>query len=144
MTNQSSAQISADEVAAVQKTWAQVKTISDTAADLFYDKLFALDPSLRALFPSDLSEQKKKLMATLDFAVATLTKPDALLPAVRALGQRHVSYGVQPAHYSVVGAALLDTLETGLGAGFTDEVRGAWTKTYGVVSSTMQHAAAQG
>lgn len=143
MPSSSSPPISADEVTAVQQTWAQVKAIADTAADLFYDKLFALDPSLRALFPSDLSEQKKKLMATLDFAVGSLTKPEALLPAVRALGQRHVGYGVKPAHYALVGAALLGTLEAGLGVGFTEQVREAWTKTYGVVSSAMLDAAAQ-
>ena len=101
-----------------------------------------MEPALRTLFPKDMAEQKKKLMATLDFAVGALTKPDTLLPAVRALGARHVSYGVQASHYALVGAALLATLEAGLGPAFTAQTKSAWAKTYDVVSSTMLDGAA--
>jgi nitric oxide dioxygenase len=130
-----------EEVALVQSTWSMVVPIADVAATLFYDKLFALDPSLRALFPADLTEQKKKLMATIGFAVGALTKPEALLPAVQDLGRRHVGYGVTEAHYATVGSALLDTLAAGLGEAFTPEAKTAWTKTYTVLSATMIGAA---
>jgi hemoglobin-like flavoprotein len=126
----------------VQESWMQVEPIADTAATLFYDKLFELDPSLRPMFPStDLREQKKKLMQTLTVAVRSLYRLDELTPALEALGRRHAGYRVQDAHYATVGQALLWTLEQGLGAAFTPEVRDAWTETYQLIASVMQRAA---
>jgi hemoglobin-like flavoprotein len=107
------------------------------AADLFYDRLFEIAPDVRRMFPDNLAEQKKKLMAMLGTAVAGLTKPEALLPAVRALGQRHAGYGVKAGHFAPVGAALIWTLEQGLGEAFTPEVKAAWVEVYGVLSQTM-------
>ncbi len=80
-------------------------------------------------------------MATISFAVATLNHPDKLVPAVQALGKRHGEYGVTPAHYNSVGAALLWTLEQGLGEQWTPEAKEAWTSVYGILSSTMLEAA---
>ncbi|WP_420125941.1 globin family protein [Longimicrobium sp.] len=126
----------------VQESWMQVEPIADTAATLFYDRLFELDPALRPLFPAtDLRDQKKKLMQTLTVAVRGLYRLEELAPALEALGRRHVGYGVQDAHYETVGQALLWTLEQGLGAAFTPEVRDAWAETYALVTSVMQRAA---
>jgi hemoglobin-like flavoprotein len=127
-----------EQASIVVATWKKVEPIADTAATLFYGKLFELDPGLRPLFSSDLAEQKKKLMMTLGFAVGSLNRPDTLLPAVRALGKRHAGYGVQDAHFATVGAALLWTLEQGLGADWNTEAKEAWTAVYGVVADTMK------
>lgn len=126
----------------VQASWMKVLPITDTAADLFYGRLFELDPKLRALFPQDLKEQKRKLMAMLNTAVNGLSNVALLIPAVQALGKRHVVYGVQDAHYDTVGAALLWTLEQGLGPAFDSELRAAWTEVYGILADTMKAAAA--
>jgi hemoglobin-like flavoprotein len=126
------------QIQLVQNSFEQVKPIVHIAADLFYDRLFELDPGLRPLFKSDLSEQKHNLMTTLSFAVASLKRPETILPAVRQLGARHVSYGVQEHHYQTVGAALLWTLGQGLGDQFTPEVEEAWTAVYTVLAQTMQ------
>ena len=96
---------------------------------------------MRPLFKDDLAEQKKKLVQMLAYCVGKLDAPDELLPAVRALGKRHVGYGVRDEHYDSVGAALLWTLETGLGAAFTPDVRDAWTAVYQVLAATMQEGA---
>jgi hemoglobin-like flavoprotein len=128
----------------VQDSWTRVEPIADTAATLFYGRLFAVDPTLRPLFPSsDLGEQKKKLMQTLTVAVRGLDRLDQLTPALEALGRRHVGYGVEDSHYDTVGEALLWTLDQGLGAAFTPEVREAWAETYDLVATVMQRAAAQ-
>lgn len=127
----------------VQESFNHVKPITDLAANLFYERLFELDGSLRPLFPSDLQEQKQKLMTTLAFAVAGLNSPEKILPAVQQLGRRHVGYGVQATHYDTVGAALLWTLGQGLGEQFTAEVEEAWTAVYTLLSTTMQGAAEQ-
>lgn len=121
----------------VQDSWRLVQPISTQAAELFYGKLFELDPSLRPLFKGDIREQGAKLMKTIGIAVNSLNDLPGILPVVQALGQRHVGYGVKPEHYPTVGAALLWTLEQGLGSKATPEVLEAWGKVYGVLSSVM-------
>jgi hemoglobin-like flavoprotein len=121
----------------VQQSFKQVVPIADTAATIFYERLFVTAPAVRPLFKSDLAEQKKKLVQMLAYCVGKLDAPDELLPAVRALGRRHVGYGVTDEHYDLVGATLLWTLEKGLGAAFTPEVKEAWTTIYQVLAATM-------
>ena len=125
----------------VQASWKQVLPVAETAAQMFYGRLFFLDPSLRPLFRGDLREQGQKVMAMLSFTVNGLARLDELVPTVKALGRRHAAYGVRPEHYYTVGAALLWTLEQGLGAAFTPAVREAWVAAYGVLASTMRDAA---
>jgi hemoglobin-like flavoprotein len=125
----------------VQASWKQVVPVAETAAQMFYGRLFFLDPSLRALFRGDLREQGQKVMAMISFTVNGLTRLDQLVPTVKALGRRHATYGVRAEHYYTVGAALLWTLEQGLGAAFTPAVREAWIAAYGVLANTMRDAA---
>jgi nitric oxide dioxygenase len=129
-----------NQIKLVQTSFAQVAPIAATAADLFYGRLFEIAPQVRAMFPEDLSEQKKKLMAMLGTVVAGLNSLDTLMPAVRALGRRHGNYGVRTQHYAPVGSALLWTLEKGLGAAFTPDVKDAWATAYIVLSTTMMEA----
>src|SRR5262245_28161295 len=129
-----------EQVILVQESFKKVVPIAGTAADLFYDRLFEIAPEVRTLFPADLSEQKKKLMTMLATAVTNLHKLETILPAVEALGQRHKSYGVTTAHYAPVGAALLWTLEKGLGSEFTPETKTAWTEAYNALSGVMTAA----
>jgi hemoglobin-like flavoprotein len=132
------------QVTLVQESWEQVLPIADTAAQLFYQRLFELDPSLRRLFTqTDMAEQRKKLMQMITVAVRGLTRLDELVPAVEALGNRHAGYGVTDAHYDTVATALLWTLAQGLGEGFTPEVRGAWIETYNILATVMQNGAKQ-
>lgn len=125
----------------VQQSFIKVVPISDLAAALFYAKLFTLDPSLKPLFQSEMSEQGKKLMRMIGMAVNGLDNLDKLVPAVEDLGRKHVPYGVKAEHYDTVGTALLDTLEEGLGSEFTPAVKDAWAAVYGVLASTMKRAA---
>jgi hemoglobin-like flavoprotein len=131
------------QIAIVQETWRQVLPIREQAAALFYGRLFELDPALRTLFRSDLAEQGRKLTAMINVAVNGLQQLGTLVPAVQDLGRRHVRYGVTEQHYAVVGAALLWTLQQGLGNAFTSEAREAWTSAYGVLADTMKEAAAE-
>jgi hemoglobin-like flavoprotein len=125
----------------VQATWRAVAPIADTAAELFYERLFALDSQLRGIFPEDLGPQKKKLMTMLGRVVGSLKEPDKLVPMVRELGKRHVGYGVRSEDYDTVGEALLWTLERGLGAAWTQEARAAWAAAYRLLADTMVSAA---
>lgn len=125
----------------VQTSWAKVVPIAETAASLFYGRLFEIDPSLRPLFTSDIKEQGKKLMQMITIAVKGLDDLNALVPAVQALGKRHTGYGVKDEHYATVAAALLWTLEKGLGTDWNDEVRDAWVAVYTVLADTMKQAA---
>lgn len=130
-----------DHVHRVRSSFALVMPIAETAAELFYANLFHADPSLRRLFKGDIGVQGRKLMQMIGAAVAILDKPQMLLPVLRQLGARHGGYGVRPQHYDTVGAALLETLEQGLGDAFDAETRAAWVAMYGVVAGTMIAAA---
>jgi hemoglobin-like flavoprotein len=125
------------QIKLVQDSFARVAPISEQAAVLFYDRLFEVAPPVRAMFPDDMTEQRKKLMATLAVVVNGLSNLEAVLPAASALAKRHVSYGAKPEHYPVVGGALLWTLENGLGDAWTPEVAEAWTAAYGTLSGYM-------
>ncbi|WP_020533455.1 globin family protein [Flexithrix dorotheae] len=121
----------------VQASFAKVEPIADQAAEIFYGKLFELDPSLQPLFKSDIKSQGRKLMTMIKAAVAGLDDLGTLVPVVQNLGKRHVGYGVPESSYKTVGEALIFTLGAGLGEDFTEEVKAAWVEVYGVLSSTM-------
>jgi hemoglobin-like flavoprotein len=125
----------------VQETWKAVMPISAQAAELFYGRLFDLDPLLRPLFKSDMKEQGQKLMQMIGVCVAGLDRLDQLVPAIESLGRRHVNYGVVDSHYDTVGAALLWTLKQGLGEAFTPQVEQAWAEVYQTLASTMKTVA---
>lgn len=131
-----------EQAVLVKTSWAKVVPISEQAAELFYGKLFELDPALKDLFKGDMKEQGRKLMAMINTAVNALDKLESVVPAVQDLGKRHVAYGVKDKDYDTVGAALLWTLGEGLGDDFTDEVKDAWAAVYGVLAGTMKEAAA--
>jgi len=124
----------------VKNSFAKVAPIADAAATLFYDELFRLDPGLRSLFKEDLTDQRQKLMAMLATAVANLGEWEKISAAVKALGRRHVGYGVKASDYPTVGAALIATLEKGLGADFTPQVRAAWLACIDKVAGEMLSA----
>jgi hemoglobin-like flavoprotein len=126
-----------DQVTLVQQSFAKVAPISETAAVLFYDRLFEVAPSVRAMFPADMTEQRKKLMAMLAAVVGGLANLESILPVASALAKRHVAYGARAEHYPVVGGALLWTLEKGLGDGWTPAIAEAWTAAYGTLSGFM-------
>ena len=132
-----------EQITLVQTSFARVLPIADTAATLFYHRLFELAPDVRALFPEDMREQRRNLMQMLNVTVNGLSNLDRLVPMVEALGRRHVNYGVQQPHYQVVGAALLWTLAQGLGEHFTPDVADAWTIAYTLLAGTMQAGAHQ-
>ncbi len=123
-----------EKIALVQGSFKKVAPIADTAADIFYARLFETTPEVRSLFPEDMTEQKKKLMQMLAIAVNGLTNLDAIIPAVKDLGARHNGYDVKPEHYDAVGASLIYTLGAGLGDDFTDETKDAWIETYGALA----------
>ena len=125
----------------VRDSFAKIEPIAPQAAAIFYDRLFVLDPSLKPLFKSDMTEQGRMLMAMIGTVVANLGNLETIIPAVQDLGRRHAVYGVQSRHYETVGAALLWTLEQGLGDAFTQPVKAAWTEAYTVLSSVMQKGA---
>ena len=131
----------AHSVALVQQSFEKVAPLGDKVPQIFYDELFALDPSLRSMFKSDMTEQRKMVLGALSMVVRSLHRPETIIEPVKALGKRHVGHGVKPDHYPIVGAALLNTLAKGLGDEFTPELRRAWVEAYTTLSGIMKDAA---
>lgn len=129
--------MNSEQINLVQSSFAAVRPIAATAAGLFYDRLFTLDPTLRPLFKGEWVQQGRMLMGMLHSAVNGLSNLSALEPVLRGLGARHVHYGVQDTDYATVGSALIWTLEEGLGDAFTPAVQDAWIAAYGLLSSVM-------
>jgi hemoglobin-like flavoprotein len=131
-----------NQIDLIRTSWAKVEPIADAAAGLFYARLFELDPSVRPLFAhTDIAKQGKIPMQTLTVVVRGLDRLETIVPAVQALGRRHAGYGVRPQDYDTVAAALLWTLEQGLGEAFDDVTREAWVTAYTMLASVMMAAA---
>jgi nitric oxide dioxygenase len=132
------------QVQHIRTSWSAVEPIADDAATLFYARLFELDPTIAELFRhTDMDKQRKVLMQTLAVVVRSADRLDQIMPAVKALGHRHASYGVEIDHYATVGAALLWTLEQGLGKTYTQDTAFAWAAAYRRLSSAMIEASQQ-
>jgi hemoglobin-like flavoprotein len=131
-----------DQIILVKSTWVEVVPIKEKAAELFYGKLFELDPAVKPLFKADMTEQGKKLMMAINTVVNSLDKIETMVPIIQDMGRRHAGYGVKVHHYDTVGAALLWTLETGLGSAYTPAVKEAWAAAYGLLAGVMKDAAA--
>ncbi|MFG1206677.1 globin family protein [Xanthobacter flavus] len=131
------------QIELIQDSFRKVVPIADTAAALFYGRLFEIAPEVKPLFKGDMSLQGAKLMATLGLVVAGLNDLSKIVPAAESLARKHVAYGVKDAHYAPVGAALIWTLERGLGPDFTPETKDAWVEAYGILSSVMIAASAE-
>jgi nitric oxide dioxygenase len=129
-----------NDIALVQSSFRKIAPIADQAAALFYARLFELDPALRAMFPGDIQEQGARLMAMVAKVVSSLEHFETLVPTIRELGVRHGTYGVVQEHYATVGAALVWTLQKGLGPEFTPAVSAAWTTIYSLLANTMIEA----
>jgi len=130
------------QITLVQTSWQKVVPIKEKAAELFYGKLFEMDPSLKPLFKGDIVEQGRKLTAMINTVVVKLDNLAEIVPAVQDLGKRHVGYGVKDKDYDTVAGALLWTLGAGLGDAFTAEVKEAWTAAYMILAGAMKDAAA--
>ncbi len=127
-----------EQIILVKHTWKMLRNINpDIVGGAFYGKLFADSPALRRMFPADMGEQYRKLMEVLSIIVARLDHLDDLSTDIAAMAQRHASYGARPAHYQLVGKALLWTLEQGLGKDWTTDVRDAWIECYTTLANKM-------
>ncbi len=127
-----------EQIAIVKSSFEKVEPIAEAAAGLFYGRLFEIAPEVKPLFAdSDMDTQGHKLMTMIGIAVRSLDKLEAIVPAVKDLGKRHVGYGVKEEHFAPVGSALLWTLEQGLGEHWNAEAEQAWATVYGVLTDTM-------
>ena len=125
----------------VKQSWTQINHDAARLGELFYTRLFAMDPALRPLFKGDLQQQGENLVRMMDHAVAGLDQLDAILPVIRELGRRHAGFGVRDKDYATFGDALIWTFQTVLGPDFTPEVEEAWRALYALMSNTMREAA---
>lgn len=118
----------------VQRSFGKAATRKRQIAALFYDRLLELDPTLRPMFKGDMEEQGRKFMRMLALIVSNLHQPEELKRRIQSMSQRHIVHGVKPEHYETVSAALLWSLEQGLGKEFTPAMREAWQSAYSIIA----------
>lgn len=128
------------DIQLIRNGFASVVADSDNFAETFYDRLFARDPGLRALFATDIKTQGVKLLAALGYVVRSLDRLDAVLEELRALARRHVAYGIEREHYDLFGDALLEALAVRLGDAFDARALAAWSAAYAGLASVMREA----
>jgi nitric oxide dioxygenase len=131
-----------EQLQLIAETARAVETRAEPFGTLFYERLFDLSPETRTLFPSDLTEQRGKLIDELVFLAGAAGDLPTFLDRAHDLGARHQTYGVRPGDYDSVGAALLDTLALVLGPQWTEECRRAWRALYRLIAETMLEGAA--
>jgi len=127
-----------EQIKLVKKTWKILMGIDPRIiGDAFYTKLFTDHPSIRKLFPSDMNQQYIKLVDMLSSIIMNLDHPNIDNSDIVAMSKRHTGYGVKPAHYEMVGNALLWTLQKGLGAEWNQDVENAWISCYQSLAKVM-------
>jgi hemoglobin-like flavoprotein len=131
-----------EQIILVQTTFGTVLHFADETAEAFYAHLFALDPSLRAMFKHTIESQRRKLIISLVLVVKNLQRPEVFLHKVQNLGRAHMAYGVQPHHYDLVGQALLYAIAQRLREDFSPEVEAAWKAACTLLATAMQTAVA--
>ena len=134
-------QVTAEQRWLVQTSWDKVAPMAPHVAELFYDRLFELNPLLEDHFPADISEAGAQLMQTLGEAVAGLEDPGSVTACLHELGRYHLRHGMRPGYYETMGSALLWTLEQSLAEDFTPRLQEAWSVVYQQFSAVMLEAA---
>lgn len=134
----------ADDLRRIRRSWAMAAASEDVVGRIFYRTLFEIAPHARSLFSGDMDEQSRKLMQTMNWIVDHLDAPELLQPRAESLAVRHLRYGVEADQYALVGQALIDTLQKGLGDDFDAEDAAAWGRVYGTLSKMMTDAAYPG
>ena len=131
-----------NQIEQVQKSWKMVAAMEPTVVgNLFYNRLFEIAPEVRPMFRNtSIDEQSRKLLSMINYVIIKLNKLDDIIDEVKKLAQRHVQYGVQDEHYSIVGSALLWTLEAGLADKWNNQLKEAWTVCYTILAKAMIEA----
>jgi hemoglobin-like flavoprotein len=131
----------AKQIELVQRTFEErVRPIAQEVGEIFYLRLFEMEPSLKPLFKGDIKRQGQMLMTAIGLAIQSLDQPDKVAIATKDLGVRHAGYGVQPGYYNIFGAALIWALEQVMGPDFTPEVKEAWGEAYAILAKAMRQA----
>lgn len=126
----------------LRTTYEQIRSRELRLAEVFYAKLFAAAPHLRAMFTTDLASQAQKLTASLDAVVRNFEHPNENLATLSALGQRHAGYGARPEHYALVVDLLVDSMREVGGAELDQNGLREWNQALQLISAQMISAAA--
>jgi hemoglobin-like flavoprotein len=125
------------DLEALETSFDLVAPRGEELMDEFYARLFAAAPSVRVLFPRDMSTQKTMLLSALVLLRRSLRSLDEIVPTLHALGARHVAYGARPEHYPVVGSTLIASMAAIAGPTWTPDFETAWAAAFDVVAGAM-------
>lgn len=121
----------------IKTSWSYVIAEREMTGEMFYDKLFELNPALQAMFPQDMEQQIGKLIDMITYMVSRMQVMSEIQKDIDAMAVRHAGYGVHDAHYATVGDALIWVLEKRLGDQWDEETRQSWTELYDMWATSM-------
>lgn len=128
------------QIKLIQESWIEIAYIPEEFSELFYERLFAINPELQVLFKRNMTMQGRKLVNMFGTAVDCLGKLGQMMPPLEAAGKRHVQYGVKSEHYLDACLALDRTLRELLGDKYNEEVEQAWDAFSKLVTAVMTTA----
>jgi hemoglobin-like flavoprotein len=131
-----------EQIRLVRDSFPGIAELSRPIALLFYGRLFEVAPEVQPMFKQDIAVQGRKLMEMLTALVTNLDQFEEMEPALKALGQRHAGYGVQPDHYPMVAAALIWAFGLALEGEFSPDLKAAWLAVIEAVAAVMKSGAA--
>ena len=120
------ASLSEEQKRLIRKSFLRIEPALDLVAQLFFLKLFRLDPGLRKKFSGPIEVQARKFAAGAKLAMISLGHEDGLAPTLKLLGVRHRQMGIRPRHYRTMSRALVWTLQRSLDKGFDRDTKDAW------------------
>lgn len=107
---------------------------------VFYHHLFIEFPNLKNLFNMGNQAQglqQQSLAAAVFAYAANISNPEVLTPVISRIVHKHVSLGVLPEHYPIVGRHLIGAIKEVLGDAATQPLLDAWAEAYGLLADTL-------
>ena len=127
----------------LNRLFAAIDPVSDSAMTYFYGHLFAIEPQARAMFPPAMDGQRRKFYQALTRIMASSGDRAQLTSYLEGLGRAHRKFGVQKEHFDSFRQALAATWQRYAPTAWTDDAAAAWDELFGRVSAAMTGAAEQ-
>lgn len=129
--------LTAEQKRLIRESFVRREPAIDLVGQLFYLKLYRLDPSFRDRFGDDPETLGRKFMAGVKLTIVSLKHEDCLTPIIKLLGLRQRQLGMKVRDYRMMSKAWMWTLERSLDKSLTKQTKDAWTVLLGQITRVL-------